>query len=417
MTASGVDIGKLNDAAIRRWLKGGVTRDFRDPRFPELRLRANADRTKASVFLVLNESGKTKWDKIATWPSACIKTLSGDLPVMLAKRSVGNMVTGQFETVGCLLTWYQSHIKNNSTYSSSWRSNVSSLIRCHLLPRLGSLSLASVSFVELDARLVKTMLKDEFAPNYIREAVNKLKVAFSAAAKLRLISTNPIAGYQVTDSIKLNGAKDTRLFETDLTELFARLSDSAMPVTMLFVLMMMFGTRINETRQARWEYFAGDTWVIPASHAKNKQEHRMPLTQSAKALINHYRQWQLKHVGKRSILFPGVKGPISIRTAHDWNTQIRFKYFTSHDLRILFRTMLADLGVDTMIGERLVNHALPVLLRTYVKSTLDKGMSQALEQYHAYLIERGFSSVAPEILPRSLADHGSAQTPMASGWV
>ncbi|WP_232775121.1 tyrosine-type recombinase/integrase [Shewanella sp. Choline-02u-19] len=410
-------MGKLNDAAIRRWLRGGITRDFRDLRFTELRLRASADRTKASVFLVLNEGGDTKWEKIATWPSACIKTLCVDLPVMLAKRSVGNMVTGQFDCVGSLLDWYQRHIKDNSTYSGSWRSNVRSLIKCHLLPRLGELVLNELSFAVVDECLVKTMLKDEFAPNYIREAVNKLKVAFATAAKLRLITTNPIAGYQVTDSIKLNRAKDTRLFETDLSALFARLSESSMPVTMLFVLMMMFGTRINETRQARWEYFAGDTWVIPASHAKNKQEHRLPLTDSAKALLNHYKQWQLEHVGKRAHLFPGVKGAIAIRTAHEWNTQIRFKHFTSHDLRILFRTMLADLGVDTMIGERLVNHALPVLLRTYVKSTLDKGMSQALELYHAYLIERGFSLVAPEILPRSSLNSGKAQTLMASGWV
>ncbi|QDO84524.1 tyrosine-type recombinase/integrase [Shewanella psychropiezotolerans] len=414
---SGVDIGKLNDAAIRRWLKGGITRDFRDLRFPELRLRANAGRAKASVFLVLNVGGETKWEKIATWPSVCIKTLTNDLPVMLAKRSIGNMVIGQFESLGDLLNWYQSHIKNNSTYSASWRSNVASLIKCHLMPRLGMLRLSEVSFVEIDTRLVKTMLQDEFSPNYIREAVNKLKVAFAAAAKLRLLNTNPIAGYQVTDSIKLDGAKDTRLFETDLSELFARLSVEIMPVQMLFVLMMMFGTRINETRQARWEYFAGGTWVIPASHVKNKQEHRLPLTDSARSLLKRYKQWQFKHVGKRAYLFPGMIGPISIRTAHKWNTHIRFKHFTSHDLRILFRTMLADLGVDTMIGERLVNHALPVLLRTYVKSTLDKGMSQALEQYHAYLIDQGFSSVAPEILPRSSVDHGTVESQMASGWV
>ena len=414
---SGVDIGKLNDAVLRRWLKGGVTRDFRDLRFPELRLRATADRAKASVFLVLNIGGQTKWEKIATWPSVCIKTLSAQLPVMLANRCGGNMVIGQFENVGEVLSWYQDHIKNNSTYSASWRRNVASLIKCHLIPRLGELRLTEVNFSEVDTHLVKTMLQDEFAPNYIREAVNKLKVAFAAAAKLRLLNTNPISGYQVTDSIKLDGAKDTRLFETDLAELFARLSAEIMPVQMLFVLMMMFGTRINETRQARWEYFAGDTWVIPASHAKNKQEHRLPLTDSARALLKHYKQWQIKHVGKRAFLFPGMTGAISIRTAHKWNTNIRFKHFTSHDLRILFRTMLADLGVDTMIGERLVNHALPVLLRTYVKSTLDKGMSQALEQYHAYLIDRGFCSVAPEILPRSSVDHGTAESQMASGWV
>ncbi|MCG9697443.1 tyrosine-type recombinase/integrase [Shewanella sp. Isolate11] len=415
--ASGVDVGQLNDAALRRWLRGGVTRDYRDPRFPDLRLRASADRSKASVFLVVHECGDTRWEKLANWPSVCIKTLCKELPVMLAERSAGKMVTGQFVSVADVLVWYRDHIKDNTTYSHSWRANVKSLIGRHLLPRMGDVAIAKLSFMEVDEMLVKTMLKDEFSPNYIREAVNKLKAAFSAATKLRMIGSNPIAGYQVTDSIKLNSAKDTRLFESDLAELFARLSTSPMPVTMMFVLMMMFGTRINETRQARWAYFAGDMWVIPARHAKNKQEHRLPLTNAAKSLLNHYKRWQLKYVGKRSCLFPGVNGPISIRTAHEWNTQIRFKHFTSHDLRILFRTMLADLGVDTMIGERLVNHALPVLLRTYVKSTLDKGMSQALEQYHAYLIEQGFSSIAPEILPRSIGDHGNTQTQMSSGWV
>jgi integrase len=415
--ASGVEVGKLNDAALKRWLRAGVSRDYRDPQFPEIRLRAAAGRTRASVHLVLNENGKTVWQKVGTWPSMCIKTLCADLPVMLAKRNVGGMVTGQFDSVGSLLEWYQEHIANNTTYSKSWRSNIKSMIKCHLLPRLADVRLHDVSFIAVDGILVKPMLVEGFSPKYIREVVNKLKAVFAAASKLRLISANPLAGYRVTYSIKVNDAMDTRLFESDLAELFTRLGAVVMPVQMLFVLMMMFGTRINETRLARWEHFAGDYWVIPASNAKNKEEHRVPMTDSAKALIQHYKCWQLKHVGKRAYLFPGNVGAISIRCAHDWHTQIRFKHFTSHDLRRLFRTIVADLGVDTMIGERLLNHALPVLLRKYVKSTLDKGMSLALEQYHQYLIYRGFSSVAPEILPRSSVEVENGQTMTASGWL
>jgi integrase len=415
--ASGVEVSKLNDAALRRWLRAGVSRDYRDPQFPEIRLRAAAGRTRASVHLVLNENGKTVWQKVGTWPSMCIKTLCADLPVMLAKRNVGGMVTGQFDSVGSLLEWYQEHIANNTTYSKSWRSNIKSMIKCHLLPRLADVRLHDVSFIAVDGILVKPMLVEGFSPKYIREVVNKLKAVFAAASKLRLISANPLAGYRVTYSIKVNDAMDTRLFESDLAELFTRLGAVVMPVQMLFVLMMMFGTRINETRLARWEHFAGDYWVIPPSNAKNKEEHRVPMTDSAKALIQHYKCWQLKHVGKRAYLFPGNVGAISIRCAHDWHTQIRFKHFTSHDLRRLFRTIVADLGVDTMIGERLLNHALPVLLRKYVKSTLDKGMSLALDQYHQYLIYRGFSSVAPEILPRSSVEVESGQTMTASGWL
>lgn len=96
---------------------------------------------------------------------------------------------------------------------------------------------------------------------------------------------------------------------------------------------------------------------------------------------------------------------------------MRFKAFTSHALRKLFRTIVADMGVDTMVGELLLNHALPFLLRTYIHSTLDKGMLKALDAYHAHLILRGFNEVAPEIIPRSTLDRQNTQTKIASGWL
>lgn len=415
--ASGVDVGKLNRANLRRWLKDGVTRDFRDPRYPSVRLRATADRQRASVFLVVNERNRTKWDKQGTWPDMCIDTFVEQLPVMLAQRSAGgDMVTGAIELVSGVLLWYVQHVMGNTTLSDSWRRNVQSAVTRHLLPRLGHLALSSLSFIEIDRLLVKPLLDEGYKPSYITELVNKLKSAFSAASDMRVIEQNPLAGYRSRMSLKV-AANDTRLFESELSELFNRLSAAPMRIAMLFVLMMMFGSRINETRQARWEHFAGGMWVIPASHTKTKQEHRIPLTHAAIALIEHYRRWQLKNVGKRAFLFPGLTGPVSIRTAQKWSEDIRFKHFTSHDLRKLFRTIIADMGVDTVIGERLVNHSLPLLLRTYMLSDLNKGMRRAIEQYHEYLIEHGFNQVAPEIIPRSSSDRGNAETKMASGWL
>lgn len=416
--ASGVEVGKLNDAALRRWLRGGVTRDYRDPQFPELRLRATADRKKASVFLVLNEGGKTVWQKQGVWPSMCIKTFVEDMPVMLARRSLGaEVLRGEFATVVDLLKWFLAHIEGNRSFSPSWRANCKSVVNKHLLGMFADLSLAELSFVAVDTRLVKPMLAEGYSTNYIKSAVKIFKRALSAAADLRLVEGNALAGYRVEMSLKMGPRVGTQLMESDLGPLFTALRDAIWPVAMLFMLMLMFGTRINETRLARWEHFAGDWWLIPASNAKNRQEHRLPLTPTAKALLTHYLQWQVKHVGKRAFLFPGDVGAISIRTAQYWSEQIRFKAFTSHALRKLFRTIVADMGVDTMVGELLLNHALPFLLRTYIHSTLDKGMLKALDAYHAHLILRGFNEVAPEIIPRSTLDRQNTQNQMASGWL
>ena len=412
---AGVCVSRLNKTAIKQWLAEGCERDFRDERYPEIRLRAVAKRKKASVFLVMNEKGVTNWEKLGQWPSLCVSTLIKELPGMLVKRQVGKMVKGQFFNVADVLGWYVERFCNFAV-NDHWQVNIRSVINSQLLKRLGDVPLNELDFNCVDSKLVKPMLDDEYAASYVRDVIVKLKTVFGKAASLRLISHDPLSGYKLTDSIKIV-PKDTQLFETDLEDLFARLGECDMPVRMMFVLMMMFGTRIDETRQARWEHFAGDYWVLPASHVKNKSEHRIPLTNSAKLLLKFYKRWQLKRVGKRCSLFASYRGSISLRTAQNWSEKIRFKHFTSHDLRILFRTIIADLGVDTVVGERLVNHALPALLQTYVKSTLDKGMNKALEQYHSYLIDKGFSSVAPEILPRSSANNGQVQTTNAAGWL
>ncbi len=411
---AGVCVSRLNNSAVKKWLAEGGEREFRDARYPEIRLRAVSKRAKASVFLVMNEQGHTNWEKLGQWPRLCVKTLIADLPALLVKRKLGKMVKGQCFSVADVLNWYVKRFACSS--ADNWQVNVRSVIKCQLVKRLGDVVLSELDYLTLDSKLVKPMLDDNYAASYVRDVVSKLKVVFAKAAELRLISQNPVTGYKIKSSIKVK-PKDTQLFESDLEDLFTRLSECEMPVRMMFVLMMMYGTRIDETRQARWDHFAGDVWVIPASHTKNKKEHRIPLTNAAKLLVKFYKRWQLKHVGKRYCLFPGYRGAISLRTAQYWSEEIRFKHFTSHDLRILFRTVIADLGVDTVVGERLVNHSLPVLIRTYMKSTLDKGMSKAIEQYHSYLIDAGFSSVAPEILPRSSANNEQMKTPITSGWL
>lgn len=387
----GVQFGKANITTIKRWLVESGAREFRDWQYPNVKFRANKNRTKASVFLVLHEGGKSLWKKQGNFPAMCLKTFFNGLPQLLAKRAIGEISnSSELLTLEDLLLWYAEHVSTNTTLSKSWRDNCVSMIHKQLLPKVGHQKIIEFDFISIDSLLVKAMLSAEYAPHYIRLCVNVLKRAFSAACDLRLLAVNPLAGYRVQFSLKLGPALETTLTETDLTELFAALQGASRPANLLFLLMLMFGTRINETRLSRWEHFAGDYWIIPAVNAKTRQEHRLPLTPAAKALLLGYRQWQLKHIGKRAYLFCGDSGVISKRAAQYWSKQIRFKEFTSHALRKLCRTIIADMGVDTMVGERILNHALPVLLRTYVHSTLNKGVLAALEAYHQHLVKRGF---------------------------
>ncbi|MCL1124215.1 tyrosine-type recombinase/integrase [Shewanella surugensis] len=387
---SSVQYGKLNDSQIKRWLADSSSREFRDHRYPELRLRAISKRGRASVHLILPNQGKAAWKKQGNWPHLCLKTLVNDLPKRLAKVAAGELVSSaEMVRVSDLLRWYLGHIQDNHTLSDSWRRNCRSMIKSHLAPRVGTVLLSKLDFITVDTELVKTMLADEYAPHYIKLTVNVLKRALSAACDLRLLSKNPLDSYRVQLSLTLPPEVDAQLSAADLKVLFNALKKAEPPVKMLFMLMIMFGSRIDETRQSKWSHFAGDYWTIPALDTKTKQAHRLPLTGAAKGLLQQYKHWQLKHIGKRSYLFAGDRSDvISIRTAQYWSESIRFKYFTSHALRKLCRTIIADMGVDTMVGERILNHALPLLLRTYVRSTLDAGMLRALNDYHSYLTKK-----------------------------
>lgn len=417
--SSNTSYGRISPASIASWLKRQTTRDYRDPRHPHLRLRADKSRTKASVFLVLHRKGKVRWEKRGTYPGACLETIIKQVPTVLALLNEQDApAVTQFATVGQLLTWYVSHIRKNTTISATWRNGAASVVKTQL-SRVALMPL-DISFADIDSKLIKPMLADGLKPNYIKQAVSVLKRAYATAAGLRVITSNPLAGYTVDLSIKLPDEKSAQLVEADLPELFQTIAQQSIPQRVFFLLQLMFGCRINEVRQARWEHFAGDFWYLPAANTKTKQEHRLPLTAAAETVLQAYKQWQLKHKGKRAWLFPSElvdNAPVAKRTAQGWSENIRFKEFTSHDLRKVARTVLQDMGVDTMIGERILNHALPVLLRTYVHTHLTTGMVSALESYHQALIEKGFSNSITEILPRSCENLGLTKATADKGWL
>lgn len=417
--SSNTSYGRISPVSITNWLKRQTTRDYRDPRHPHFRLRADKSRSKASVFLVLHRKGKVRWEKRGTYPGACLETLVRQLPTVLALlNEQENPAVTQFATVGQLLTWYVAHIRKNTTISATWRNGAASVVKTQLC-RLTLLPL-TISFVDIDAKLIKPMLADGLTANYIKLAVSVLKRAFATAAGLRVIASNPLSGYTVELSIKLPVEKSAQLVEADLPELFQAIAQQPIPQRVFFLLQLMFGCRINEVRMARWEHFAGDFWYLPAENTKSKQEHRLPLTDAAEQVLRRYKQWQLKHKGKRAWLFPSElvdAAPVAKRTVQHWSEAIRFKDFTSHDLRKVARTVLQDMGVDTMIGERILNHALPVLLRTYVHSHLTTGMVSALEKYHQALIEKGFSEALTEILPRPTENQGLSKATADKGWL
>lgn len=406
----------LSDAAIKKHAADPAVRELNDPRHP-LRFRYRLkDRTQGSWYLVRNG----QWKKAGNWPEINARTMLDNLPVVLSRlqRDPAAVATvGAWDNVGQLLTWYAERVQVGRTLSKPRQSTVLSAIRRQLLPRLGDLPLADLNKTALDERLYLP-LQAEASLAHVRAVFAILKLACKRAVAMDRLPADPLAGVVFGQfnktTIKPKGARLRHSAVADLLRRCADFSPMAHRAVALGVVMLTHGTRITETRIARWQDvdLVNAEWFIPARNTKGGRDHVLPLTAQALAFLQRYRNEQIAGGYAGAFLFPASKKtgkPMSRSEAFDQFTWLGQGEWTSHDLRKLARTTWAELGVDSTIGRLLLNQALPTLELTYVQTTAMARKREALERWHAWLDERGFAALHGATPARPAASAAPAQ--------
>lgn len=405
----------FTDAEIRRQASNSAVRDLRDARYPGVYFRFHQNRERGTWYLV---SGG-KWDKIAGFPQLPVKGLIVALPKIrerLAADPKASAAAGTLQTVGELLDWFAARQAVDRSLSAKRRSTNTSIISCHLKPRLGTLVVEDVDRSTLD-KLVMWPMQAEMSLSYVRLMWGVLVVAFRQAEKLRLITTNPIAGFKFTDFTKARiQPKPSRLRAVQLEEVIGQLAaafDQHPQDCMLALMMLCHGTRAGETRQAQWSHLTlGEQgeWFIPTENTKTRCEHHLPLTHQVCALLERYRDCQSSKGYKGTYLFPArTRGPMSDSQACAVFTRLGKGEWTSHDLRKVARTGWTDLGVDFLIGEMLVNHTMTRNVQTYIHTSAELLKREALNKWHDWLDGKGFNLIHRSTMTRNGNSHNDAE--------
>ena len=245
---------KFSEAEVRRQAADKAVRDLRDPRHPGLYLRFWITRERGTWHLV---RGK-KWVPVARWPDLSVAALIAELPALrrrLLRDPATAPVASGMGTVGQLLDWYGDRMARDRSLSAKRKAGVRSAIAQHLKPRLADLALTDVSADSLDKQLMWPAQAD-VSLSYLRQMFALLLTAFRQALKLGLIDGNPMAGMRFNDFTKAKILpKAARLRDVQLPELMQQLAhafDSTPGDAMLALMMLAHGTRIGETRVARW---------------------------------------------------------------------------------------------------------------------------------------------------------------------
>ena len=387
---------RLSDAEIGRNSRLLHVRDLRDAGHPALHFRFAKNRTRGSWYLL----SKRRWHRIGAFPDLSAKQVLAALPAVRLRVSAdaGSGIS-QWATTGELLNWYAERMARDRNLSAKRKSTGASAMKCHLLPRLCDLLLVEVSKATLD-KLFMWPLQEILSIDYVRLAFQLLALAFRQAFKLSLVSTNPMSAIKFSDFSKAKvSIKPSRLRGVQLQDLLVELEQvmgSDPGDAMLALMMLCHGTRIGETRQARWSHIslAEREWFIPAEHTKTGVEHHLPLTEQVRVLLIQYREAQGACGYEGQCLFPARNGKaLSEGQASAVFTRLGKGEWTSHDLRKLARTGWADIGIDHLIGELLINHAMGHNVKVYIQSDVMSRKRDALEKWHAHLDQKGFSLI------------------------
>lgn len=389
----------MTDAEIRRQAERLHVRALRDARHPSLHFRySTVDRTKGSWHVVVGKA----WGKAGNYPDINAKAMLSTLPAILARRSAdpsAKSTATNWSTVGELLAWYQERMTRDRALSEKRKASAKSALKRHLHPRLAQLPLSGLNRPVID-RLLLMPMQERYALSFVRSVWGVLGVAVRQAFRLDLLAVNPLAGLEFTDFVRTKiKAKAARLHSDDvpgLLELLADQFDESPAACALAGMMLCHGTRLGETRLARWKNVntATGKWFIPAADTKTKAAHTLPLTAQTLALIERYRLIQKGKGYTGQFLFPGSSGQaLSATKASTMFTQLAHGEWSSHDLRKVARTAWTDLGVDYMVGELLLNHAMKDLDQAYIHTSAEQLKRQALETWHAWLDQRGFEAL------------------------
>ncbi|MDP5306379.1 tyrosine-type recombinase/integrase [Paracoccus spongiarum] len=151
-----------------------------------------------------------------------------------------------------------------------------------------------------------------------------------------------------------------RVLTDDEIRLFWNACDGlGYPFGPIYRLLLLTGQRLREVAEMTWREIDGDTWTLPEARSKNADEHTVPLSQDAQALLAG-----LPRIGGRYVFTTTGNSPVSGFTrAKERVDKLMAEAsddpipaFTIHDLRRTAATGMAGLRFPPHVVEAILNH-------------------------------------------------------------
>jgi integrase len=223
------------------------------------------------------------------------------------------------------------------------------------------------------------------------------------AVSREIIERSPVDGVLARST---ETPRDRVLDDHELRVVWLAADSLGWPFNAIVRLLILTGARRSEVAGMAWAEVALEKklWSLPASRAKNKRAHSLPLSSAAIDILK-----SLPHIeNPNGLIFPAgftrqrTRGPVSvsgfsapkvrlgraIANLAEADGSPPLAQFGFHDLRRSAASGMAKLGVDLHVIERCLNHASGTfggVLGIYQKHKFEDAMQRAMDAWGAHV--------------------------------
>ncbi len=297
----------------------------------------------------------------------------------------------------------------------------------HIKAAIGSKIFANVTAGDLSKIVInvgKQGVHGRPAPITANRTLCELRVFFGWATGLRAkndgvhINENPTAILGQLWNAEPDG-RERWLDGTELPLFLKALAEEDRLYRRALLLLLLTGTRKKEVLEATMIEYQNGLWVIPASRAKNGQEHPIVLGPWARSLFvtNTLHVIPSPKLENDPMIYGWDKILKRVRERMGEISGHEVEHFTLHDLRRTFRSHVDEL-VDETVAELMMNHKKTGLNKRYNRNKRAGAMAAGFAAWEACMAsmakEAGVSSQLEVPADDSTADPQPTPSPQSA---
>ena len=289
-------------------------------------------------------------------------------------------------------TFREAAMKTYEALKPRWRSgkhtkNWLQIMEKYAIPIIGSVHIDKLGREDVLKILTPLWTK---RPETARRLRQKMRTTFKWAQAHGFTENNP-AGEMIDGALpKQRAVKEhfRALPYQDVAGALETIERSGITTAKLALrFLVLTAARSGEVRAATWDQIdlENKTWTVPAEKMKTNREHRVPLSDSALAVLE-----QSRRLADGS----GLVFPSSMRPGKQMSNMTLTKVLrdngladrtTTHGFRSSFRDWCADTGRPREIAEAALAHVVPGVEGAYFRSDLFERRRLLMEQWADYL--------------------------------